>query len=69
MKRAVITGAGGFIGRNLTKRLVQENVQVYGIDVEVAQEHILSGDGITPLFVDIGVLPFGLGWSQYGCQK
>lgn len=54
MKRAVITGAGGFIGRNLTKRLMQENVQVYGIDVEVAQEHILSGDGITPLFVDIG---------------
>lgn len=54
MKSAVITGAGGFIGRNLTKRLLQENVQVYGIDVEAAQERILTEDGVTPLCVDIG---------------
>lgn len=54
MKRAVITGAGGFIGRNLTKRLLQEHVQVYGIDVEGAQESILAEDEVTPLCVDIG---------------
>lgn len=54
MKRAVITGAGGFIGRNLTKRLLQEHVQVYGIDVESAQERILVEEEVTPLCVDIG---------------
>lgn len=54
MKRAVITGAGGFIGRNLTRRLLQENVQVYGIDIEAAQGRILADSGVTPLFVDIG---------------
>lgn len=54
MERAVITGAGGFIGRNLTKRLLREHVQVYGIDVEAAQGRILAEDGVTPLCVDIG---------------
>lgn len=54
MKKVVITGAGGFIGRNLTRRLLQENVQVYGIDIEVAQERILVESGVTPLCVDIG---------------
>lgn len=54
MKNAVITGAGGFIGRNLTRRLLQEDVRVYGIDIEAAQERILTGSGITPLSVNIG---------------
>lgn len=54
MKKVVITGAGGFIGRNLTRRLLQENIQVYGIDIEVAQERILVESGVTPLCVDIG---------------
>lgn len=54
MRKAVITGAGGFIGRNLTRRLLQENVQVYGIDIEAAQGRILVDTGVTPLSVDIG---------------
>lgn len=54
MRKAVITGAGGFIGRNLTRRLLQENVQVYGIDIEAAQGRILADTGVTPLSVDIG---------------
>ena len=54
MKKAVITGAGGFIGRNLTKRLLQENVQVFGIDIEAVQGRILADAGVTPLSVDIG---------------
>lgn len=54
MRKAVITGAGGFIGRNLTKRLLQEDIQVYGIDIEAAQERILADTGVTPLCVDIG---------------
>lgn len=31
MKKAIITGAGGFIGYALTKRLLEENVEVYAI--------------------------------------
>jgi len=54
MRKAVITGAGGFIGRNLTKRLLQEDIQVYGIDIEAAHERILADTGVTPLCVDIG---------------
>lgn len=33
MKKVIITGAGGFIGRNLTEKLLQENIVVYGIDI------------------------------------
>ena len=54
MRSAVITGAGGFIGRNLIKRLLQEDIQVYGIDREAAQGRILPDAGVTPLCVDIG---------------
>lgn len=54
MRKVVITGAGGFIGRNLTRRLLQENILVYGIDIEAAQERILADAGVTPLCVDIG---------------
>ncbi|USF25626.1 GDP-6-deoxy-D-mannose reductase [Firmicutes bacterium ASF500] len=53
MKKVVITGAGGFIGRNLTRRLLEENIQVYAIDVEAAQKNILTQDGVIPLYVDI----------------
>lgn len=53
MKKAVITGAGGFIGRNLTKRLLQECVQVYAIDIEAAQEHIWKDAGVTPLCINL----------------
>ncbi len=53
MKRAVITGAGGFIGRNLTERLIREKIQVYGIDKEAAQERIPTDVGVTRLSVNI----------------
>lgn len=54
MKTAVITGAGGFIGRSLTKRLLRENIRVYGIDVDSAQERILAEENVIPLSVNIG---------------
>ena len=54
MKRAVITGAGGFIGRNLTRRLLAEGVEVCAIEVEAAQGRVVSAPGVTPLCVDIG---------------
>lgn len=53
MKRVVITGAGGFIGRNLIERLLRENIQIYGIDIGEAQKRIPAGAGVTPLSVDI----------------
>lgn len=31
MKRAVVTGACGFIGKNITKRLLSEDIEVYAI--------------------------------------
>ena len=52
MRSAVITGAGGFIGRNLTERLLQEKIAVYAIDVEGAQ--IPAKEGVTVLGVKIG---------------
>lgn len=33
MKKVIVTGANGFIGSCLTKRLVEENVQVVAIDI------------------------------------
>ena len=33
MKRAIITGAGGFIGGALTRHLLDKGVVVYGIDI------------------------------------
>lgn len=33
MKKAIITGAGGFIGKALAQRLLKENYEVWGIDV------------------------------------
>ena len=52
MKKAVITGAGGFIGRNLTRRLLRENIAVYAIDVDTAR--IPRLEGVTALDTDIG---------------
>ena len=54
MKRAVITGAGGFIGRNLTEYLLAKGVAVYAVEVEAARGRILESPGVTPLCVDIG---------------
>lgn len=53
MRKAVITGAGGFIGRNLTVRLLQENIQVYGIDIEGALQRIPAHTNVTPLSINI----------------
>lgn len=51
MKRVMITGAGGFIGRNLTARLVRENIHVYGVDVENAQDRIIAAENVTKISV------------------
>jgi len=43
VKRAAITGAGGFIGRNLTRRLVRAGVEVFALDLPAAREACLEG--------------------------
>jgi len=42
VKRAVITGAGGFIGRNLTRRLVHAGVEVSALDLPSGREACLD---------------------------
>ncbi len=54
MKKVIITGAGGFIGRSLTERLLREKIEIYGIDIETAQERILDAPDVTPLSFDVG---------------
>ena len=33
MEKVIVTGAGGFIGGALTRKLLEKNVTVYGVDV------------------------------------
>ena len=33
MNKAIVTGAGGFIGRSVVKRLLDENIEVWGVDI------------------------------------
>jgi UDP-glucose 4-epimerase len=43
MRRALVTGAAGFIGSNLVDRLLSEKVEVIGLDdMSTGQEEFLS---------------------------
>lgn len=53
MKRAVITGAAGFIGKALTKRLLEHGVSVYAVDLPQFQDNILKDDGVYFLNTDL----------------
>lgn len=33
MNKAIVTGAGGFIGRSVVNRLLDENIEVWGVDI------------------------------------
>jgi GDP-4-dehydro-6-deoxy-D-mannose reductase len=44
MKRALITGISGFVGRHLREELLRENWQVYGFDIRPAGENVFVGD-------------------------
>ena len=37
MKRALVSGAGGFIGKHLVKRLKDEGYWVWGVDVKIRE--------------------------------
>ena len=53
MKKAVITGAAGFIGRALTKRLRDHGVSVCAIDLPQYRNNILKDDGVFFLETDL----------------
>ena len=47
MKRVIVTGANGFIGSSLIKKLVAHNVEVVAIDITFAGDRIPASDMIT----------------------
>lgn len=54
MKTAVVTGAGGFIGGALTKKLLEMDIQVYGVDISDRIFHIFKeNEKFIPLKVDL----------------
>jgi GDP-4-dehydro-6-deoxy-D-mannose reductase len=44
MKRALITGISGFVGRHLREELLHQGWQVYGFDIRAAGENVFVGD-------------------------
>lgn len=47
MKRVIVTGANGFIGSSLIKKLVAHNVEVVAVDITFANKRIPESDLIT----------------------
>lgn len=47
MKRVIVTGANGFIGSSLIKKLVAHNVEVVAVDITFAGDRIPASDMIT----------------------
>lgn len=53
MKKAIITGAGGFIGGALTELLLSKGIIVYGVDIsEKSLERYEEKDGFIPIVAD-----------------
>ena len=56
MKKVIITGAAGFIGGALTRRLLSKDVMVYGVDISadcfVGLKHY---DNFVPIVADFSV--------------
>ncbi len=44
MKRTLITGISGFVGRHLREELIRAGWQVYGFDIRPAGENVFVGD-------------------------
>lgn len=44
MKKAIVTGAGGFIGKNLVKTLLNNGVKVYGVTRDIERVKLLCED-------------------------
>ena len=53
MKKAIVTGAGGFIGGALTKLLLSKGVTVYGVDIsEKALVRYSGKENFVPIVAD-----------------
>lgn len=53
MKKAIITGAGGFIGSALTELLLEKGITVYGVDISAkALERHSGKDNFIPIIAD-----------------
>lgn len=56
MKKAIVTGAGGFIGGALTRKLLSMGVTVYGLDIsEECLARVSTADNFKPLVADFSV--------------
>ena len=44
MKRALITGISGFVGKHLREELLREGWDVFGFDIRPAGEKVFVGD-------------------------
>ncbi len=53
MKKAIVTGAGGFIGGALTELLLRKGITVYGVDIsEKALERHAGAENFRPIIAD-----------------
>lgn len=49
MKNVIVTGANGFLGSTLIKRLVEDNIKVLAIDVSFFQSHLPNSELVTEI--------------------
>lgn len=53
MNKAIVTGAGGFIGGAVTKKLLEKGIHVYGVDIsEQALKRFHGCEGFHPVIAD-----------------
>ena len=53
MKKAIVTGAGGFIGGALTEFLLDKGITVYGVDIsQKSLKHHTNRDNFVPVIAD-----------------
>ncbi len=49
MRNVIVTGANGFLGSTLIKKLVDSNIKVFAIDVSFSPSHLPESDLVTKL--------------------
>ena len=57
MKKAIVTGANGFIGSHVVKELVKNDVEVLAIDLPECCDNLPENDNVKFLGIDIFSLP------------